>query len=77
MDTFFGCGFVDTIRLLHGEKKDLYTWWSLRAGSRERNKGWRLDYLNVCDGLKDRVAEATIWPDVKHSDHCPVYLRLA
>lgn len=77
MDTFFGCGFFDTIRMLKGDEKELYTWWSLRAGSRERNKGWRLDYLNVCDKLRDRVKDAHIWPHVKHSDHCPVYLELA
>lgn len=77
MDTFFDCGFVDTIRHLRGDEVDLYTWWSFRAGSRERNKGWRLDYVNVSEGLRERVKEAHIWPHVKHSDHCPVYLELA
>ena len=77
MDTFFDCGFVDALRHLRGDERDLYTWWSLRAGSRERNKGWRLDYVNVSTALLGRLTEAHIWPHVKHSDHCPVYLELS
>ncbi len=76
MDTFFAAGFVDTIRHLRPHEADLYTWWSFRAGARERNKGWRIDYVNVSEALRERVAEAHIWPQVKHSDHCPVYLQL-
>lgn len=77
MDAFFDCGFVDTLRHLRGDEKELYTWWSFRAGSRERNKGWRLDYVNVSESLRHHVKEAYIWPHVKHSDHCPVFLELA
>ena len=41
------------------------------------NKGWRIDYINVTNDLKSRIIDAEIFPDIKHSDHCPVYLKLS
>ena len=43
---------------------------------RLQNKGWRIDYITVTAPLKDQLVDADIFPDVKHSDHCPVYLEL-
>ena len=43
---------------------------------RENNKGWRIDYITVTAPLKDQLVDADIFPDVKHSDHCPVFLEL-
>ena len=76
MDTLFSNGFVDTFRALHQEPHQ-YTWWSQRFPTvRAQNKGWRIDYINVTDPLKNKLKEARIFFDVKHSDHCPVYLDL-
>jgi exodeoxyribonuclease-3 len=43
---------------------------------RASNKGWRIDYISVTDPLSDSIKDAEIYPDVNHSDHCPVYLEL-
>ncbi|MEI8280093.1 MAG: exodeoxyribonuclease III [Bacteroidota bacterium] len=75
MDKFFDNGFVDTFRHFNTEPHN-YSWWSQRAASRERNKGWRIDYVNVSEALKPSLKKAMIMPDVKHSDHCPVFLEL-
>ena len=76
LDTFFARGFVDTFRELHPEPHQ-YTWWSQRFPTvRAQNKGWRIDYINVTDPLKGKLLDARIYPDVKHSDHCPVYLEV-
>lgn len=75
MTKLFGNGFVDTFRHFNQTPHN-YSWWSFRANARNNNKGWRIDYINVTDPLKDRLADAKICPDVKHSDHCPVYLQL-
>lgn len=78
MDTWFDNGLVDTLRHLHPELTGAYSWWSQRFPSvRLQNKGWRIDYISVTDNLKKQIAEAAIWPDVKHSDHCPVFVKLA
>lgn len=77
MDTFFASGWVDSFREVHHEPHR-YSWWSQRFPSvRLNNKGWRIDYINVTTSLKDKIVDAEIYPDIKHSDHCPVYLELA
>ena len=74
MDRFFEEGWVDTFRHFHPEPHH-YSWWSQRFPSvRVQNKGWRIDYINVTDPLKKQLKDAEIYPDVKHSDHCPVFL---
>jgi exodeoxyribonuclease-3 len=74
MDKFFQNGFVDTLRVFKPEPHQ-YSWWSQRFPTvREQNKGWRIDYINVTEALRPALKDAMILPDVKHSDHCPVYL---
>ncbi|MHB1921138.1 MAG: exodeoxyribonuclease III [Chitinophagaceae bacterium] len=76
MDQFFQNGWVDSFRHFHPEPHQ-YTWWSQRFPSvRLQNKGWRIDYLNTTQNLRDRLVKASVFPDVRHSDHCPVYLEV-
>ena len=75
-DAFTQSGFVDTFRLIHGQKKDQYSWWSFRADSRARNLGWRIDYFMVSQKLAARVKDAAILASVLGSDHCPITLTL-
>ncbi len=77
MDKFFKKDFNDTFRLLRPDEPHRYSWWSQRFPTvRLNNKGWRIDYISVTDPLKNKVIEADIFPDVKHSDHCPVYVKI-
>ena len=70
-------GFVDSFRHLNKEPHH-YSWWSvMRPSTRLENKGWRIDYINVTDNLQDQIQSVKILPDVKHSDHCPVFLELS
>ncbi|RXK59413.1 exodeoxyribonuclease III [Lacibacter luteus] len=76
MTKFYNSGWVDTFRAFHPEPHR-YSWWSQRFPSvRLQNKGWRIDYISVTEPLKANLKDAEIYPDVKHSDHCPVYLEL-
>lgn len=76
MDKFFESGWIDTFRQFHPEPHR-YSWWSQRFPSvRLQNKGWRIDYINVTEPLKKQLKDAEIYPDIKHSDHCPVYLDI-
>ncbi len=75
MTRFLSAGFTDTFRFLHPERQE-YTWWSYRFNARANNKGWRIDYCMVDDGLRPKVREAYILPDALHSDHCPAALVL-
>lgn len=75
MDKWFGSGFVDTFRQFNSEPHH-YSWWSFRANARNNNKGWRIDYISVSEALKEQLKSATIYPEIKHSDHCPVFVEL-
>lgn len=77
MDKFLAAGYVDSFRHKHPDMAHRYSWWSQRFPSvRLQNKGWRIDYICVTGNLKQSIVDADIFPDVKHSDHCPVYLEL-
>ena len=68
---FLDAGFVDTFRLFH-QGNGHYSWWSHFANSRERNVGWRIDYVLVSDNLRPQVTAADIHASIMGSDHCPV-----
>ena len=69
-------GFTDSYRYLYPDKADMYTWWSYRFKSRERNTGWRIDYFLVDTEHEKMIKEALIYTDVMGSDHCPIGLVL-
>ncbi|MCL2532251.1 MAG: exodeoxyribonuclease III [Oscillospiraceae bacterium] len=69
-------GFVDTFRTFYPEKPQAYSWWSYRAGARERNVGWRIDYWLCSQRFAPRLAGAGILTAVYGSDHCPVSLEV-
>lgn len=75
-DQFLANGFVDGFRQLNKEPRQ-YSWWHvLRPSTRLENKGWRIDYINVTEILKNHIRAVKILPEIKHSDHCPVYLEI-
>lgn len=76
IDSFINSGYTDSFRYIYPELKDKYSWWSYRFRSRERNKGWRIDYCMVSENIKDRIVGAEILDYVYHSDHCPIMLSI-
>jgi len=72
MTHFLSLGYIDTFRMFVKEGGH-YSWWSYRFHAREKNIGWRIDYIIVSDELKHRVKEAGILENIKGSDHAPVY----
>ncbi len=75
LDIFNKEGFVDTFRELHPEKIK-YTWWDMKTRARDRNVGWRIDYLWVSKSLTKKVKKSLIHNDIFGSDHCPVSLEI-
>jgi exodeoxyribonuclease-3 len=75
IDHMLAAGFVDTFRLFNQEG-DNYTWWSHFGGARERNVGWRIDYVMASANLVEIIKNARIHPEVLGSDHCPVSIEL-
>lgn len=69
-------GFIDTFRYFYPDQEQIYSWWSYRFKSRERNTGWRIDYFIASEKLKERLVDARIHTEILGSDHCPVELEL-
>lgn len=76
LDRFVAKGYVDTFRHVHGDVPDVYSWWSYRFKARERNVGWRIDYVFISKELLPALRDAWISMDVAGSDHCPVGVEL-
>ena len=76
-DAMVEAGFIDTLRHFNSDTPDLYTWWSHWGGARERNVGWRIDYVMASPALTPLLKNARIHPDVMGSDHCPVSLEIS
>ena len=74
LTSFLSAGFGDTFRILNPDKQD-YSWWTYRANARERNIGWRIDYVVATPGLAPTVHAARMAQEAMHSDHCPVIVE--
>lgn len=72
---FLDAGFIDTFRIFT-EGNGHYSWWTPWRQARERNVGWRIDYVLVSDSLKGKIKSAEIHPMVMGSDHCPVSVEI-
>lgn len=68
--------FVDSFRIFNHENGN-YTWWSNFGNARERNVGWRIDYVMISEELAPLVKSARIHADVFGSDHCPVSIDIS
>ncbi len=75
LSKFINSGFVDSFRLFNTNPHQ-YSWWSYRANARNNNKGWRLDYHLVTEPLKNKITDARILSEARHSDHCPVVVDI-
>jgi exodeoxyribonuclease-3 len=71
IDSVIEKGFVDSLREFHTEG-ELYSWWDLKSRARDRNVGWRIDYVFVDNSLVSKLSNAYILTDVLGSDHAPV-----
>jgi exodeoxyribonuclease-3 len=65
-------GLVDVGRALNPDRDDIFTWWPPWRNMRQRNIGWRIDYIFASASLAARATECPVLADVGTSDHAPV-----
>jgi exodeoxyribonuclease-3 len=65
-------GLVDVGRALDPNNDGLFTWWAPWRRMRERNIGWRLDYILASESLASKAAQCSVHREVGTSDHAPV-----
>jgi len=75
LDRWIEAGWIDTFRAFEPGPGH-YSWWSQRFGVREKNVGWRIDYVLASPSAMPFVRSAFIEPHVKGSDHCPIGVDL-
>ncbi|HDQ59589.1 MAG TPA: exodeoxyribonuclease III, partial [Candidatus Woesearchaeota archaeon] len=75
VDRFLESGYVDTFRYLHPETVK-YTFWDVKSRARERNVGWRIDYIFLPKSQINSVKNAFILTEVAGSDHCPAGIKI-
>jgi exodeoxyribonuclease-3 len=65
-------GFVDLGRAFDPDNDGLFTWWAPWRNMRQRNIGWRLDYVFASQPLASRATSCPVQKEVGTSDHAPV-----
>ena len=72
MERILGRGLVDVHRRFEPDNSELFTWWAPWRNMKQRNIGWRLDYVFASQSLADRAVSCVVQREVGTSDHGPV-----
>jgi exodeoxyribonuclease III len=75
MNHLLNAGFQDVWRKQHPEEIK-YSYWNYWLNAREKNIGWRIDYVLVSNRMSEKVKSSEIYNDKFGSDHCPVGITL-
>lgn len=70
-------GLVDVHRTLNQDNDELFTWWAPWRNMKQRNIGWRIDYVLASKALAERAQSAVVQREVGTSDHGPVVVDFA
>lgn len=74
LDELLKLGLVDSFRVIHSEG-GIYSMWPNANNARERNMGWRIDYILVSKKLATEITKAEYLCDHLGSDHCPYLIE--
>jgi exodeoxyribonuclease-3 len=72
LETVISHGLVDVARQLDPDNDRLFTWWAPWRNLRQRNVGWRIDYLLASQPLAARASACVSQREFGTSDHAPL-----
>jgi exodeoxyribonuclease-3 len=75
-DRLLSHGLRDVARALHPGEEGLFTWWAPWRNLRQRNIGWRIDYILASHAIADRATRCDAFREVGSSDHGPVVMEI-
>ena len=75
-DRLLGAHFVDVGRAMNPDDDTMFSWWPPWRNMRQRNIGWRIDYILASKAIADRVESCEVLADIGTSDHAPVMMTL-
>ena len=67
---------VDMGRALDPDNDGLFTWWPPWRSMRQKNIGWRLDYILASRSVAARITQCSVLAQLWTSDHAPVVATL-
>jgi len=76
LDHLINLGFVDSFRKFNKEGGN-YSWWPYSKSAREKNIGWRIDYIFTSVTLTGNLQNAFIQKEISLSDHVPVGIKIS
>ena len=71
-DELLATQLVDVGRAKDPDNAGLFTWWAPWRNMRQRNIGWRLDYVLASPSIAARAEACTVLAHIGTSDHAPV-----
>jgi exodeoxyribonuclease-3 len=77
LEAVVGHGLVDVGRAADPANEGLFTYWAPWRNLRQRNIGWRIDYVLASAPLAARARRCTVLADFGTSDHAPVVAEFA
>jgi exodeoxyribonuclease-3 len=72
LEAFLAPGLVDVGRALDPDNEGLFTYWAPWRNLRQRNIGWRIDYVAASAALAASARRCAVLADFGTSDHAPV-----
>jgi exodeoxyribonuclease-3 len=77
LEAILGHGLVDVGRTMDPSNDALFTYWAPWRNLRQRNIGWRIDYVLASAPLAARARRCAVLADFGTSDHAPVVAEFA
>jgi len=77
LEKFIGEGLVDVGRTLNPDDENYFTWWAPWRNMRQRNIGWRLDYVFASEAIAKKATSCPSFREIGTSDHAPVVATFA
>jgi exodeoxyribonuclease-3 len=74
VEAILAAGLVDVGRKLYPADENYFTWWAPWRNLRQRNIGWRLDYVLASKSIAQRALDCRVLSDIGTSDHAPVMM---
>lgn len=75
IDELLSLDMLDSFRCVTHEG-NIYSMWPNGFNARQRNMGWRIDYIFISKNLENNIKNAKYLNDLLGSDHCPYLLEL-
>ncbi len=70
-------GLADVGRALDPDNESLFTYWAPWRQLRERNIGWRIDFVLASESLAKTATAARVYREFGSSDHAPLVVDFA